>query len=147
MYWWMEQMYVNRPAWFGAVKDMDAPGAMSLVSNPADELVTVWATSSRLTTVTVAPGATVTVAGMNMKLEMAMAAAVAPVAEPDGVVGVAIDPPELHPAVTSKAPRARAPTALRRRHLMPGCSVVAGFICSRSGVVITLHSVLTTNRM
>jgi hypothetical protein len=73
MYWWMEQMNAYVPGLIGAVNVLDWPVAMSPVLNPPVLLVMVCATWSSLVTVTVAPGATVTVWGAKAKFLMVMA--------------------------------------------------------------------------
>ena len=63
---------------------------MSPVSNFPSTAVMVWATWSLLVTVTLAPGATVTVLGEKAKFLMVMAVVPAGAAPPDAVVVVGV---------------------------------------------------------
>src|SRR5664280_1404460 len=92
---------------------MDAPGAMDPVSKPPVELDTVWATWSRFTTVTVAPGVTLRCDGTNMKLVMAMEAFAPAWTVLPPVVAGADAGPELHPANAMTRP-STMPAATRR---------------------------------
>ncbi len=89
------------PVRFGAVNVTDHPGWMSPVLNPPVDEETVWSTWSRFTTVTVCPGRTVCVVGMNMKFEMTISACCA-FAAPGVVVVGAEAGPEAQAAPTTR---------------------------------------------
>jgi hypothetical protein len=117
MYWWMLQRYEYVPALEGATKCAEEPAATSIVLNTPESDVRVWVTESLLSTVTVAPGCTVSVFGLNAKFWMSMVLPVPPPVAEDVDDDELLAAPDEHDARPSINPAAN--TTLTQRDVAP----------------------------